>query len=69
MKVDFVGGAKAKIKLFPEYGRVTYQIKADDACRDMVANILPTDTPLTLGEGQKVKFFCPPAFSKKNERT
>ena len=40
---------------FSENGHVAYQIKADDACSNMVANILPTDTPSTQGWGQKVK--------------
>ena len=30
-----------------------YQIKADDASNNMVANILPTDTPSTQGVGSK----------------
>ena len=30
-----------------------YQIKADDTGSNMVANILPTDTPLTQGVGSK----------------
>ena len=51
--VDFGGGAEAKIKLFQKYGHVAYQIKADDFCNNMVANILPTDTPLTQGVGSK----------------
>ena len=33
-------------KTFLEYGHVAYQIKAVDAGSNMVANILPTDTPL-----------------------
>ena len=36
-----------------EYGHVAYQIKADDAGSNMVANILPTDTPSTQGVGSK----------------
>ena len=48
---------KAKIKLFLEYGHVAYQIKADDACRYMVANILPTDIPSTPRGGVKRSFF------------
>ena len=32
---------------------VAYQIKADDAGSNMVANVLPTDTPLTQGIGSK----------------
>ena len=50
-------GAEAKIKLFSEYGHVAYQIKADDAGSNMVANILPTDTPSPRGWGQKVKLY------------
>ena len=38
---------------FSEYGHVAYQIKANDAGSNMVANILPTDTPLTQGVGSK----------------
>ena len=52
--MDLGGGSKAKVKLFQNnYGHVAYQIKADDASSNMVANILPTDTPLTLGVGSK----------------
>ena len=40
---------------FLEYGHVPYQIKAEEGCSNMVANSLPTDTPLTLGWRQKVK--------------
>ena len=53
--MDLGNGAEAKIKLYSEYGRVAYQIKADNVGSNMVANILPTDTPLTQGWGQKVK--------------
>ena len=28
-----------------EYGHVAYHIKGNDACSNMVANILPADTP------------------------
>ena len=38
---------------FSEYGHVAYQIKADDACSNRVANILPTDTFSTQGVGSK----------------
>ena len=34
----------AKIQL-SDYGHVAYQIKKSDACGNMVANILPLDTP------------------------
>ena len=53
--MDLGGRAEAKIKLLSEYGHVAYQIKADDAGSNMVANILPTDTPLTQGLGSKVQ--------------
>ena len=51
--VDLGGGTEVKIKLFSDYGHVVYQIKADDAGSNMVANILPTDTPFTQGVGSK----------------
>ena len=38
---------------FSESSHVAYQIKADDAGSNMVANILPTDTPSTQGVGSK----------------
>ena len=38
---------------FSEYGHVAYQIKADEAGSNMVANILPTDTASTQGVGSK----------------
>ena len=39
--------------MFSESSHVAYQIKAYDAGSNMVANILPTDTPLTQGVGSK----------------
>ena len=36
-------GQKVKIQLYSEYGHVAFQIKANDECRKMVANVLPTD--------------------------
>ena len=39
-------GQNVKIQLFLEHGHVAYQIKGNHKCRNMVANILPTD-PLT----------------------
>ena len=51
--MDLGGGNKAKIFFSSEYGHVAYQIKADDAGSNMVANILPTDTPLSQGVGSK----------------
>ena len=50
--MDLRGVAEAKIKLFQNM-----VIKADDAGSKMVANILPTDTPLTQGVGSKVKLY------------
>ena len=38
---------EAKIIFLSDYGHVAYQIKADNVCSNMVANILHTDTPLT----------------------
>ena len=40
-------------KTYSEYSHVAYQIKADDAGSNMVANILPIDTPATQGVGSK----------------
>ena len=40
-------GVETKIKLFFKYGYVAYQMKANDTCSNMVANVLPTDTPST----------------------
>ena len=51
--VDLGGGSEVKIKFFSEYGHVAYQIKADDAGKNMVANILPTDAPSTQGVASK----------------
>ena len=38
---------------FSESSHVAYQIKAEDAGSNMVANILPKDTPSTQGVGSK----------------
>ena len=51
--VDLGGGGRGQNLVFSEYGHVAYQIKADDAGNNMVANILPTDTPSTQGVGSK----------------
>ena len=51
--MDLGGGADPKIQLFPEYGHVAYQIKAEEAGSNMVAFSLPTDTPSTQGYGVK----------------
>ena len=67
--MDLGGGAEVKIKLFQnmvmlsknqniyfsESRHVAYQTKADDAGSNMVAYILPTDTPSTQGLGSKGK--------------
>ena len=58
-----VGGmSKGQKKTFSEYGHVAYQIKGNDECSKMVANILPADRPLsphppTLGVWSKSSFF------------
>ena len=44
-------GSKGQTISFYESSHVAYQIKADDPGSNMVANILPTDTPSTLGGG------------------
>ena len=46
-------GSKGQTIYFSESSHVAYQIKADDAGSNMVANILPTDTPLAQGVGSK----------------
>ena len=55
--VDLGGGAEVKIKFFSEYGHVAYQIKADDAGNNMVANICPQTHPRPMGCGQNVKIY------------
>ena len=48
------GGVKRSYYFFfSKSGHVAYQIKADEAGSNMVANILPTDTPSTQGVGSK----------------
>ena len=46
-------GSKGQTISFSESSHVAYQIKADNAGSNMVANILPTDTPSTQGVGSK----------------
>ena len=48
-------GSKGQTISFSESSYVAYQIKADDAGSNMVANYLPTDTPSTQGVRSKVK--------------
>ena len=50
-------GSKGQAIHFSESSHVTYQINADDAGSNMVANILPTDTPSAQGMGQNVKLY------------
>ena len=69
--VDLGGGAEAKIKLFQNMVML-YQIKADDAGSNVVANILPTATPSTQGvgsKGQTISFSesSPVAFQIKSD--
>ena len=45
-------GPRPKLN-FSEYGHVAYQIIADEAGSNMIAIILPTDTPLNQGVGSK----------------
>ena len=57
--VDLGGGAEAQKIFFSEYGHVAYQIISDYTGSNMVANILPTDKPLTRGvrsKGQTIYF-------------
>ena len=55
-----MGYGRGKNLTFTEYGHVAYQMKANDPCSNMVANILPTDTLLVPGvgsEGQNIFIF------------
>ena len=47
------GRGRGQTLTFSEYGHVAYQIKADDAGGNMIANILAANTPLTHGVGSK----------------
>ena len=47
------GWGRGQNLTFSEYDHVAYQIKADDAGSNMVANILPTDRTSTQGVGSK----------------
>ena len=42
---------------FSVYGRFAYQIKENEACNNMLANILPLHPPLIPGFGSKGHFF------------
>ena len=48
-------GGKGQNSTFSEYGHVAYHIKGNDACSNMVANILPADPP-NPGGGVKILF-------------
>ena len=50
---DLGDGTEAKIK----YDHVACQNKGNDACNNVVAIILPVDTPSTWGWGQNCFFF------------
>ena len=50
-------GLRPKLNFFSEYGHVAYQIKADNVCSNMVANVLSTDTPLSQGMGPKGQLY------------
>ena len=54
------GWGRGQNLTFSEYGHVAYQIKADNFCSNMKANILPTVTPSTQGVGSKGQtiYFC-----------
>ena len=58
--VDFGGGAEAQIKLFQNMVMLHIKLKLTAFAKNMVANILPTDTPLTQGVGSKGQtiYFC-----------
>ena len=42
---------------FSEYRHVAYQIKGNEACNNMQANILPINTPSTPRRGEKIRAF------------
>ena len=44
---------KGRILTFSEHGHVAYQIKGNQVCSTMVANILPAVPDLALGVGSK----------------
>ena len=46
-------GSKGQTIYFSESSHVAYQIKADDAGSNMVANMMARDTPSTQGVGSK----------------
>ena len=50
-------GPRGQNYYFFEYGHVAYQIKGNNTCSNMFANILHRDILSTPGWGQKVKTF------------
>ena len=50
-------GSKGQTISFSESSHVVYQIKADDAGSNMVANIYPQTHPQARGWGQMVKLY------------
>ena len=55
---DLLGGlrgweSKGQNSFFSVYGHVAYQIKGNHKCSNMIANILPSDSPSDLGGGVK----------------
>ena len=60
------GVGRSPNSTFSEYGHVAYQIKGNDACSNMVANILSVDTTSTPGVGSKGQniFFSESSQSK-----
>ena len=47
------GGGQGQNSFFSEYSYIAYQITGNEAYSNMIANILPADTPLSLGVSQK----------------
>ena len=54
--LDPEGGIKRSF-LYSEHDHVAYQIKGNDECSNMQANILSLHTPSTPGVGSKVNTF------------
>ena len=48
-----LGGLRGTEAFFSDYGHVAYQIKGNDACINMVANILPVEPLPRLWSGIK----------------
>ena len=59
-------GSKGQTIYFSESSHAAYQIKADDTGSNMVANILPTDTPLTQGVGSKGQTIITISFTESS---